>query len=260
MARKARRGSSAVERVIAAPKLQSLLTTSKAADHRASEERGRAAAKSKAAVESDYLDQRAFAVVKRVSKLDSHLQVITLRNIQLYADLVEVGTQMDIEDAIAAKEEEDRGSNRASPGEQYDIEGDEAGEVGEAGEEIEEVAAEPTEKVRSGRRKERVLAQFSEALSEATDMEGVSGGLDNFVADHPEFEEEAIGLARARLKAISEAQSGGEDLRPPGNTEAGKLDAAQEEREVEKKPRGRPRKPRPESPAAQAAADLGFGR
>ena len=256
MARKLRASAGAAERVIAAPKLQQLLTTSKAADHRASEERGRAAAKIKAAVESDYLDQRAFAIVKRLSKLDSHLQVITLRNIQLYADLVEVGTQMDIEDAIAAKEEEERGSNRPGRGEQYDIEGDEVS----AEEEPEEVAAEPTEKVRSGRRKERMLKQFEEALAEASDMEAVSGGLDRFVEDHPDFEEEAIGLARARLKAIGEAQSGGEDLRPPANTEAGKLDAVQEERAVEKKPRGRPRKPRPESPAAQAASDLGFGR
>src|SRR4051812_25405693 len=100
----ARKPSAAGERVIAAPKLQALLTASKAADHRAAEERGAAAAKIKAAVESDYLDQRAFAIVKRLSKLDSHVQVLTLRNISLYSDLCEVGTQMDIEDAIKAKD------------------------------------------------------------------------------------------------------------------------------------------------------------
>jgi hypothetical protein len=241
--------------VIAAPKLQALLTASKAADHRAAEERGAAAAKIKAAVESDYLDQRAFAIVKRLSKLDSHVQVLTLRNISLYSDLCEVGTQMDIEDAIKAKDEEATASNQAPEPELGEAAA--AAAAAETGETVSE-AVETTEKVRGGRRKNRIMTQFLEALDEADSIDAVSETLDQFVEAHPDFEDDAIEAARTRLKAIGEAQSGGEDLRPERNTEAGKLDAREAEKATEgKKARGRSKKPR--SPAAEAAADLGVG-
>lgn len=243
--------------MIAAPKLQALLTASKAADHRAAEERGAAAAKIKAAVESDYLDQRAFAIVKRLSKLDSHVQVLTLRNISLYADLCEVGTQMDIEDAIKAKDEEATASNQAPEPDLGEAAAAAAAAAAETGETVSE-AVETTEKVRGGRRKNRIMAQFQEALDEADSIDAVSETLDQFVEAHPDFEDDAIEAARTRLKAIGVAQSGGEDLRPERNTEAGKLDAREAEKAAEgKKARGRPKKPR--SPAAEAATDLGVG-
>lgn len=190
---------SEVERIISNSKLKMLLKEAKVAESRMAEERGAMANKLKAAQEADNLDMIAFGLCKRLGKMSEAKAAITRRNIELYLDMAEIGTQLDIEDALAkVKAEEDQRSDVEKV-----IDGD-----------LSVTEANARKATTDNVLRNSDLHKFEDAMREAQNVKAVNVGLDRFTIDHPHMADAALELAQERLRQLAAEQGGGEDVRP----------------------------------------------
>lgn len=176
------------EKTIGAKELKRLCTTRKGADERAAEERGAWGGAFKAAQEKHGVDPIAFGMAYRLWKMaDSARASRVLRNFMQYVDLLEIGGQADLEDAV----------NQAKGATEKPEDGDGDG-------------ADVVEDVIGG----AALATFRDAIAGTDDVESVNRGLERFLADNPDHAEEAQAIAAARIEELNAEAGGGEDLRP----------------------------------------------
>lgn len=212
---------------------QSLLTLVKKTqqtNQRLATERGALGAIYEKAATSENFNATALRPLLPLLKMEPGPQAHLWRTICLYAEHLGIGTQGDLEDAIAASEAGDDG----------DEEGDDDGDGSETGAEDaggdpeavadaralaeeataeEEPDADPVAAV-LGNMDTPAMGRFRTSLQDASTAEAVNKGLERFTADHPELAEQALEAATDRLEEIGREAGGGEDLRSTAQRDA----------------------------------------
>jgi hypothetical protein len=257
-------------RVISKAKLLALVKASEACSSRMAEERQALGTKFESATTSDNFNPKALRVLMPLLRMDPGPQAHLWRTILLYAEHLDIGTQADLEDIANARPNSQASGGEGGGGDD-DAEGeggggdDDAEGEGEGGEddggiEAQSLAdamvgalnqADAVDSVLDGVSSTPELARFKAALQDATTSEAVNKGLEAFTFDHPTMSDEAIAMAQDRLMQLHPV-TGDE----PANSNAPAEEAAAP---AETAPKKRVSKPRPKSPAAEAARSIGIG-
>lgn len=171
------------EKSIAKTKLVQLIRSMEIVGSRIGEERGELGAKIKAAEADHNYDRFAGAVAFKLKKMDSGKASRHLRNIALYCDLLEIGGQADIEDAIAdakAAESDEKVGEEAMSGGLDTFEEDPVRAV-----------ANPEGELK--------LKTFADALRQSYDNVAIDRAVVAFVSDNPDLAARAEELGKAEL-------------------------------------------------------------
>jgi hypothetical protein len=165
-------------------KLVQLARAFEVASSRIGAERGALGDLVKKAEADSYLDRKAFAIVMALKKLDDAKASRIRRNIELYCDLLEVGMQTDLEDAIEEAGEREETDEQAGA----DV--------------LQESESDPvTQVAREQEAGEQKLREFEGAIREdGIGKDQVQRALENFVADNPHLAAPAERIVAERLR------------------------------------------------------------